>query len=153
MKNTIILFLAFLGIMAILSCKKNTTTICKNLLSEGITNSNSLIGEWKFNNFACTPNGKKINNKNNIDIGYISVTDTGHIWLYHTNSFCYEYVTVNSNELTVILKEATKINSPKEEEEIAFAFKDIKCYSIKDNKLLLHYSNNDNKNILILTKK
>jgi len=153
MKTMTIIMLSLIGLLSFNSCKKDTSTICDNLLEQGIATSISLKGEWEFKHFAYTANGNKIKNKDEIHKGYINVTDTGTIWLYHTNTMNYEVTLNNSNGITVTLKGSTYINPPQEETEISNAFGNSQCYVIKGNELLIHYSEKDKKNILILNKK
>ena len=135
------------------SCKKDTATICENLLEQGVANSSSLNGEWEFEYFAYTANGSKIKNKDEIQKGYINVTDTGSIWLNHANIIHYTYTLDNSNGIVILLKGSTFINPPQEEIAVTNAFSNAKCYVVKDDNLLIHYAEEDKKNILILKKK
>ena len=135
------------------ACKKDEATICENLLEQGNADSTSIKGEWEFKYFAKTINGSKIKNKDEIQKGYINVTDTGTISLYHTNEIIYEYTLSNSNDITVVLKYSTKVLPPKEEEDICNAFNNAICFVVKGNELLIHYKEIDKRNVLVLTKK
>lgn len=153
MKTMTILIMAFIGLLSFNACKKDTSTICENLVEQGSANLTDLKGEWEFKHFAYTRNGDKIKNKDEIQKGYISVTDTGSIWLYYTNTINYEYALNNSNSITIILKGSTYINPPQEEISVSKAFNNAVCFVVKENRLFIHYTEMDKKNILILTKK
>lgn len=153
MKTMTILIMTFIGLLSFNACKKDTSTICENLVEQGSASLTDLKGEWEFKHFACTPNGDKIKNKDEIQKGYISITDTGSIWLYHTNTINYEYTLNNSNNITVVLKGSTYINPPQEEIDVSKAFNNAVCFVVKENNLLIHYTEIDKKNVLILTKK
>lgn len=58
MKN-IIIFLVILLIATITGCKKDSETICSSLLKQGTASASGLKGEWAFEHFAYTRNGKK----------------------------------------------------------------------------------------------
>lgn len=153
MKTMTILTMTFIGLLSFNACKKDTATICENIAEQGGTNLTDLKGEWEFKNFAYTPNGNKIKNKDEIQKGFISVTDTGSIWLYHTNTINYEYTLNNSNNITIVLKSSTYINPPPVEIDVSNAFNNAVCFVVKKNNLLIHYKEIDKKNVLILTKK
>lgn len=135
------------------ACKKDTETICENLLGQGSASQSILKGEWEFEYFAFTTNGSKIKNEDKILKGHISVTDTGSIWLYHTNTINYEYTLNNSNSIAMVLKGSTYVNPPQEEIDVSNAFNNAECFVVKENSLLIHYTETDKKNVLILKKK
>lgn len=153
MKTMTILIMTLIGLLSLNSCNKDTSTICENIAGQGNTSLTEIKGEWEFKHFAYTPNGDKIKNKDEIQKGYISVTDTGSIWLYHTNIINYEFTLSNLNNITVVVKGSTYINPPQEEIDVSKAFNNAVCFVVKENNLLIHYTEIDKKNILILTKK
>lgn len=151
MKKSKVLIIILLMI-TVTGCKKGSETICSNLLKQGTASVSELNGEWAFEHFAYTRNGKKIKNKDAISKGYINITDT-LIYFYHTNTIYYIYTFSGSNSLAISQKGSTYINPPEEEVVVSSAFNNTKCYVISDNKLFLHYTEKDKKNILVLSKK
>ncbi|NLL29009.1 MAG: hypothetical protein GX259_09455 [Bacteroidales bacterium] len=135
------------------ACKKDEATICENLLEQGNADSTSIKGEWEFKYFAKTINGSKIKNKDEIQKGYINVTDTGTILLRHTNSVEFKYKLNNSNDITMVLTSTTYVNPPPEEKNICNALNNAICFVVKGNQLLIHYKEIDKRNVLVLTKK
>ena len=142
-----------MSLLFTISCNKDTATICENLLEQGIANSFSLKGEWEFEYFAYTVDGSKIKNKEAIQKGYISITDTGSVWFYHTNTIHFSYTLDNSNGIFLTLLWSTEINPRQEEISILDALKNSLCFVIKNDELLIHYKEADKKNIIILSKK
>ncbi len=148
-----IVSLCVIGLLFSFACKKDTASICENLAAQGEYNKNSIIGEWKFASFAYTANGKTNKTIDSIQKGYISVTDTGSVGVYHTNSMYYEYIIEHSNKIHFVLKESTYVNPPQEEIDVVHAFNNTVCYVVTDNTLLLHFTGNKDKNVIILTEK
>jgi len=153
MKTMIFLIMSFIGLLYLPSCKKDTTSICENLLDQGNANLSSLKGEWEFKHFAYTANGNKVKNQDDIQKGYINITDTGSIWFYHTNTIHYLFTLDNSNGIFITQNGSTYINPPQEEISVSNAFNNAICYVIKDNQLFIHYDGDNKKNVLILNKK
>lgn len=152
MRKTILFtFLIVVGII-FSSCQKDTPTVCKNLLKQGSTDLNALKGEWEFERFSYSANGRKIKNDTIIQKGHINITDTV-IWFHHTNLLRYSYYLENPNYISVTFEGGTKVGAPQEEYDIVDAFDASKCYVIKENKLFIHYTEKDKKNILVLNKK
>src|SRR5690554_4648240 len=150
-KRNISVIIVIIG-MIFTACQKDSSTICKRLAKQGTADITALKGEWGFEYFAYSANGQKIKNENAIQKGYINITDTC-IWFYYTNELHYKYFLEEPNYISPILEGSTYINPPQEEIEIADAFDNSKCYVVKDDKLFIHYTENDKGNILILNKK
>lgn len=152
MKNIMKTLTLLIGFTMIISCKKDDSKLCANLLEDGVASQSLLLGEWCFENYAYSKNGKNITIKSEIQNGCINVTDSGKIWFNHTNEILYNYNLINSNEITINQIGSTYVNAPQEEIDVTLAFSNSHCYVIKGNKLFLHYTEIDEKNILILTK-
>lgn len=151
MKTILILFLGILTLNS--SCQKDTSKVCENLLKQGSSDPNTIKGEWVFERFAYSPNGKKIKNNSAIQKGQVDITDTGSIVLYHTNQIHYNYFLKDVNYISVKLNGSTYINSPQEELDIVDAIEHSKCYVVKENKLFIHYMKKNKNNVLVLNKK
>lgn len=153
MKTMTIFIMTFIGLISFNACKKDTSTICENIAGQGGTSLTDLKGVWEFKHFAYTPNGDKIKDKDEIQKGYISVTDTGSIWFYHTNTIHYQFSLSGSNSINLTQKGSTFINPPQEEISVSNAFNNSICYVVIGTQLLIHYKENDKKNVFILKKK
>jgi hypothetical protein len=151
--KTIIILITLIIATFTTSCKKDTSTICENIAGQGGSSLTDLKGEWEFKHFAYTPNGDKIKDKDEIQKGYINVTDTGSIWFYHTNTIHYQFSLSGSNSINLTQKGSTFINPPQEEITVSNAFNSSICYVVKGTQLLIHYKEDDKKNVLILNKK
>lgn len=152
MKTMTILMMTFIGILSLNACKKDTSTICENLAEQGGTNLTDLKGEWEFKHFAYTANGNKIKNQDEIQKGELHISDTS-MGISHTNTIGFLYKLNGPNGITVNMLGSTYINPPQEENDITVALINSRCYVVKGNQLLIHYKEDDKKNVLILNKK
>ncbi|MGM0641955.1 MAG: hypothetical protein ACQESN_11105 [Thermotogota bacterium] len=161
MKTIIIVITLVIG-TATISCEKDTTTICENLLEQGSADTTLLKGEWDFEFFAYTPNGNKIKNNKEImdswmyieDICNQNSNDTCYMYVYSDNSIRYIYTLENNNGISFNMHGSTYVNPSEEEVKITNALSSAFCYVIKDNELLFHYEEDDyENNILILKRK
>lgn len=156
--KTIIILITLVIATTATSCKKDTTTICENLLEQGSADISFLEGEWEFEYFAYTANGNKIKNKDEIQKGELHISDTSmdtlNMGMAHTNTVGFLYELDGANSITINMQGSTYITPPQEEIDITFALINSRCYVIKDNELLFHYKEDDyGNNILILKRK
>ncbi len=161
MKKVIIIF-TFIIATTTISCEKDTTTICENLLEQGSADMSLLKGEWVFEYFAYTPNGKKIKKNDEIlnswmeieDICDINSNDTCYMYVHSTNWIRYIYTLENNNGIFFSMNISTEAYPSEEERKLTNALANVYCYIIKDNELLFHYKEDDyENNILILKRK
>jgi hypothetical protein len=155
MKTNILKFAAILLILAgsFSACQSDDEKICDNFEKHGISNKEALIGEWKFDAFGFTVNGKKIKEKEMFEKGYINITDTGKIWFYYTNTCYFDYF-IERNNIVCRNFISTNINDiDGKETPLLNIFDNSICYKIDDEKLYIHTRKTDNYNVLILKKK
>ncbi len=155
--KTIIILITLIIAATTISCEKDTTTICENLLEQGIADSISIKGDWAFKYLAKTLNGKKITNKEAISnenwIGFENNKIKGSI----CNALGGDYSISSINHISITIASITfKLcdNETNElESRLLKSLNNSKCYVISDNELIIHFSGNVDKNVLILTKK
>ena len=152
MKTKTFLIIFFLVFTTLNGCERDTSTICDKLLEQGNAGQSLLKGEWKFESFAYTLNGSTIKYKEKIQKGTLAFNDT-MMGVSHTNTIRFLYTLEGKNNIMIKMKGSTYINPPQEENDITVALINSLCYVIKENKLLIHFTEKDKKNILILTKK
>ena len=163
MKAIIILITLVIATTAT-SCKKDTTTICENLLGQGSADISFLEGEWEFEYFAKTTSGSKIRDKESIPSGkWISfdIINMGGDSVNIGGSICNNlkgYFSLHSaNNISITVNTITYKGCGDEINELEVkllkALNNAQCYIINENKLFLHYKSHNNKNILIFNKK
>jgi len=146
MKTMTTVFLLTMSLLFTTSCKKDTATICENLLEQGVANSSSLNGEWEFEYFAKTLNGKKITNKENISIEgkWIGFDNNNKIKGGICNALWGEYLISSTNNIAITCGTSTLMLCDTEtnefESRLLKALNNSQCFSIRDNELIIHYS-------------
>lgn len=160
MKNmaTITSFLLLISFSVFnVACKKDTATICENLFEQGIADTISLKGDWKFKNFAKTINGDKISNKETISSDYWIGFENNNIKGGICNDLWGNFSVSDNNQISISINSITfKLcdNETNEmESKLLEALNNSECFVIRNNELLIHYTGDKNKNILLLTKK
>ncbi len=154
MKSMTVIILLTVSLLFSISCKKDTSTICENILEQGIADSSSLVGEWELKSFAYTIYGRTIKEKEEND-GALLVTDSNQIVLRVVggNTLSYNYELQNDNHITNTGGGGTLINSPADiaelENDLREALENTFCFVIKDNELLIHYNETDEPYITI----
>jgi hypothetical protein len=160
--KTIIILISLVIATTTISCEKDTTTICENLLEQGMADPALLIGEWDFEYFAYTANGEKIKKNDEIsnsrmqieDVCEVNSIDPCYMHVYSVNSIRYIYTLSNSNKISFSLDITTEVAPSEEEIKITEALANVYCFIIMDNELLFHYKKDDyGNNILILKRK
>lgn len=160
--KTIIILISFVIATATISCEKDTTTICENLLEQGMADPALLKGEWDFKYFAYTANGGKIKKNDEIsnsrmkieDVCEVNSNDTCYMYVFSINSIRYIFSLSNNNKISFSLDISTEVAPSEEEIKITEALANVYCFIIMDNELLFHYKKDDyGNNILILKRK
>lgn len=149
------------GLLFSTGCKKDTETICKNLLDQGLADTSMLNGEWVLTSFARTINGRKVivKEKNNgAALEFNAIGDNNVILrVYGGNSMYFTLDIISANYMTLHGGGGTLVNSPPEvaalENRLRESLTNTLCYAIKGNELLIHFEESDKKNILVLKKK
>ncbi len=148
--------LLFLG-----GCKKDEPikNVCNYLLQKGSADKSQLLGKWDFAAFAYTADGIDIKNERPITscgfwtgAGSMIITDSGRVDCYYNNMFHFNYSLYNSNKITLTQAGSTKVNYMCQEVEINYALSNADCFVVKNQQLIIHYKEQNNRNILILNK-
>ncbi len=143
-------------------CKKDEPikNVCNYLLQKGNADKSQLLAKWDFAAFAYTADGIDI--KNEIPItscgfwdgtGSITIVSNG-IDCSYNNRWCYKYSLTNSNNITltphgIITMKGRVCHF---EDEILIALDNAECFVVKGQQLIIHYKEQNNRNILILNK-
>lgn len=139
------------------ACNKDTTTVCENLLEQGIVDSISLKGNWEFKNFAKTINGNKISQKESISNDYWIGFENNNIKGGICNDLWGNFSVSDINQISIAINSITlrlcDNDTNDMESELLEALNNSECFVIRNNELLIHYTGDKNKNILLLTKK
>jgi len=136
-----------------------------NLLIEGEVDPESLIGEWDCIKFAYTADGKEISNVVTISSrGAVSIFDEDpHLSSYDDGilgpfsyMYCNFFFSVSDNlislsELTYYYQILVQYND--DEMNVIKAFQNAYSFVIKGNELIIYFTGEKNKNLLILKKR
>ncbi len=142
-------------------CKKDEPIkiVCNYLLQKGSADKSQLLGKWDFAAFAYTVDGIDIKNELPITscgfwdgTGSMIVTDTGWINCRYNNQFHFNYLLFGSNNIALKTGATTYKNVICQEVEIQEALKTAECFVVKNQQLIIHYKEQNNRNILILNK-
>jgi len=135
--------------------------ISTNLLKVGDIKPSLLIGEWDFIEFAYTSDGSKMSNVSDIYKGSLTIPfaptpieqNLESRWrLDHTNSTWF-ICSLNGNLIKLKLNGSTLVGTPPEEDEIVTALMNVYSFIIKGNELILYFTGDEDKNLLILKKR
>ena len=167
MKRSVLIIIPIFIILLCWSCKNDAEDqplsdklISFNLSENKDIDSKLLIGVWELINFSYTSDGKKIKNiaaisRGRLTIPYAPTPKENMIedrWrLAHSNSILF-VCSLNGNLIKLEPKGSTLAMSPPEEVEIVEALINAYSFAIKDNKLIIYFTGDKNKNLLILKK-
>jgi uncharacterized protein YcfL len=111
-----------------------------------------LVGEWDCIKFAYTADGKTILDINTLSKGRLVIPNMEDKWVFvHTNEIFYDH-SLSGNSIKLTMNGSTFINPPQEEIDICEALKNAYSFAIKDHELMIYFTGDDNKNLLILKK-
>ena len=138
-----------------LSCKKNTQKACDCLLRKGTANPNEITGRWIFDSFSKL--GRIASKKspagelNDMTIEFVDGVSkaVGQCNFIIGN----EYLLTGDNGLSFQEGVVTLVGCPdnqkaKWDERYFDALRGVKCYVVKDNKLIIYFENTDTKNLM-----
>jgi hypothetical protein len=134
------------------ACKKDTVTVCENLLEQGIADSNNLSGKWKLECFGTTANGNKIKCNEKVELEIILEFEDGKVTSKVYNEISGTYQVSSQNSLSITASDITfiMVHDPLEGEFID-AINTAQCFVIKENNtLIIHYKHSINKSSNIL---
>ncbi|GHT68708.1 hypothetical protein AGMMS50239_34360 [Bacteroidia bacterium] len=109
-----------------------------------------LVGEWDCIKFAYTADGKTILDINTLSKGRIIISNLKDKWAFvHTNEIFYNH-SLSGNLIQLTMNGSTFVMPPQEEINICEALENAYSFAIKDNELMIYFTGDDNKNLLIL---
>lgn len=137
-------------------CEKDTDTICRNLLDQGVADSNSLQGDWELKYMAETLNGINIFNEETISSDKLfrfedEIINGGvcNAWIGDYHAYAENSISITVNSITFMLCE-TDVNEL--ETRLLRAFRNSQCYVIKGDELILHFAGDAHKNVIIMAR-
>jgi hypothetical protein len=160
--KTIIILITLIIATTTISCEKDTTIICENLLEQGMPDPPLLVGEWELQYFARTLDGINYKWEDSPSFkSYLTFFDSSKYFetkIINAMSGDYDiieqsnYISFNP---TVITQVGVTEEQAAYEENFFNSIKNSICFVIVDNiKLLIHYKEDkDRKNIMIFNKK
>ena len=156
--RTLYFSIACVLLFATVSCQKSleNCNVCDGLLRNGAADSASFVKlgtDWEFKNFAYTPNGIDIVNKEALLPGFLRTTHTDTLLFYFANegSFLPTFFT-ETNKLTMQGGPHTMLYAAIET-PIIIALQNAVCYAIKGDLLYIHFKEFEGKNLFILQRK
>lgn len=160
--KTIIILITLIVATTIISCEKDTTTICENLLEQGIADPALLKGEWELKCFARTLDGINYKWEDSPSFkSYLTFFDSSKYFetkIINAMSGDYDIIEL-SNYISFNSKVITQIGITEEqaayEDKYFDSINNSICFVIVDNiKLMIHYKEDKyRKNIMIFNKK
>lgn len=160
--RTIIILISLVIATTTISCEKDTTTICENLLEQGITDPALLKGEWELKYFARTLDGINYKWEDSPSFkSYLTFFDSSKYFetkIINAMSGDYDIIE-QSNYISFNSKVITQIGVTEEqaayEDKYFDSINNSICFVIVDNiKLMIHYKEDKyRKNIMIFNKK
>jgi hypothetical protein len=161
LKTCLLVFLTFTFFTSVGCEKERSQTgqtvnqdsiISNNLIKGGDTISANLIGEWECFKFAYTNDGITIVDRNLFPKGVVEIPNLQNLSLFYTNEIHYDCSISNNNLIKLMRNGSTYILSLDEEDSIDSALVNAYSYALKNGELIIYFTEDTNKNLLILKK-